>query len=424
MPIDASIYSQLGRTTPLEGPLDQFGRAMQVKNLMGQSQLQGLQIGQAQQGIDEQQKLRALFGGGGTPTTQQVMAVSPTSGIAYGKSQAELQAARANLLKQDSELIKSFGEQAKNELITVTDQPSWDKYRALQRQRASLLSTPQFQQVALEALQKDPDVFDPSIIQAKLAAGTAAPAGHTRMPGGGLSPVDPQYVAGRTAIAKAGAPQLTVPIDMRAQSKFADTVGTKTAERVIGQHDAAEAAVENLQKLDLTLKQITESDAITGMGAEIFKNLERFKQLVLQDKASGKKVSDTELLDALMGSDVFPMIKALGIGARGLDTPAEREFLRSVMTGVLPMNKETLRRMTEIRRNVSVRAIEKWNKKVDSGELDNYFKASGIPKGKIEMPSVETTPAQGASPQLGQREDGYIYKGGDPAQKSSWEKAR
>jgi hypothetical protein len=88
------------------------------------------------------------------------------------------------------------------------------------------------------------------------------------------------------------------------------------------------------------------------------------------------------------------------------------------------MNKETLRRMTEIRRNVSVRAIEKWNKKVDSGELDNYFKASGIPKGKIEMPSVETTPAQGASPQLGQREDGYIYKGGDPAQKSSWEKAR
>lgn len=399
MPIDASIYSQLGRgATPLEGPLDQFGRAMQVKNLMGQSQLQGLQIGEAQRGIEEQQKLRTLFGGGATPTTQQVMAVSPSSGIAYGKSQAEQQAARANLLKQDSELIKSFGEQAKNELITVTDQASWDKYRALQRQRASLLTTPQFQQVALEALQKDPEVFDAALIQAKLASGTPAPAGHTRLPGGGLSPADPNYIAGRAAVAKAGAPQFTVPIDLRAQSKFADTVGTKTAERVIGQHDAAEAAVENLQKLDLTLKQITESDAITGMGAEVFKNLERFKQLVLQDKASGKKVSDTELLDSLLGSDVFPMIKALGIGARGLDTPAEREFLRAVMTGVIPMNKQTLVRMTEIRRNVAVRAIEKWNKKVDSGELDNYFKASGIPKAKIEIPGAGAGAAAPAAP--------------------------
>src|SRR3990167_10546529 len=307
MPIDASIYAQLGRTTPLEGPLDQFGRAMQVKNLMGQSQLQGLQIGQAQRGIEEQQRLRDLFSGGATPTTQQVMAVSPTSGIQYGKSLAEQQSAKANLLKQDSDLIKSFGEQAKNELITVTDQPSWDKYRALQRQRASLLSTPQFQQVALEALQKDPEIFDPAFLQSKLAAGTAAPAGHTRMPGGGLSPVDPQYVAGRTAIAKAGAPQVTVPIDARAQSKFADKVGEKTAERIIGMHEGAEAAVENIHKLNLTLKQIKESQAITGPGAEVFTNLERAKQLVMADQKAGKRVSDTELLDALLGSDLFPI---------------------------------------------------------------------------------------------------------------------
>jgi hypothetical protein len=172
MAADPSIYSQLGRgVTPLQSPMDQFGQAMQVKNLMGQSQLQGLQIGQAERGIEEQQRLRALFGGGNTPTTQEVMAVSPTSGIQYGKSLAEQQAAKAKLLEQDDKLIKSFGEYAKEELITVTDQASWDKYRALQRQRASLLSTPQFQQVALEALQKDPEVFDPAIIKAKLFGG-------------------------------------------------------------------------------------------------------------------------------------------------------------------------------------------------------------------------------------------------------------
>jgi hypothetical protein len=39
-----------------------------------------------------------------------------------------------------------------------------------------------------------------------------------------------------------------------------------------------------------------------------------------------KGVMDTTS-DTTMGSDVFPMIKTLGIGDRGLDTPAEREYL-------------------------------------------------------------------------------------------------
>jgi hypothetical protein len=40
-------------------------------------------------------------------------------------------------------------------------------------------------------------------------------------------------------------------------------------------------------------------------------------------------ISDIEEQDRLVGSEAFPLIKALGIGARGLDTPAEREFLRN-----------------------------------------------------------------------------------------------
>jgi hypothetical protein len=137
------------------------------------------------------------------------------------------------------------------------------------------------------------------------------------------------------------------------------------------------------------------------MGSEVFKNIERAKNLVMRDEASGRKVSDTELLDALLGSDVFPMIKALGIGARGLDTPAEREFLRSVMTGVTPMNRETLRRMTEIRRDVAKRSIERWNERVEGGELDRYFSATGMPKRKVELPKRQPMPqpAPAAAPQ-------------------------
>ena len=61
---------------------------------------------------------------------------------------------------------------------------------------------------------------------------------------------------------------------------------------------------------------------------------------------------------------VFPMIKALGIGARGMDTPAEREFLRQVMTGTISMNKATLIKMTKLRRDISERVVKKYNKRL------------------------------------------------------------
>jgi hypothetical protein len=81
------------------------------------------------------------------------------------------------------------------------------------------------------------------------------------------------------------------------------------------------------------------------------------------------------------------MIQSLGIGARGLDTPNEREYLRSVMTGTITMNKDALIKLTEIRRNIAERAINKYNEKVDKGEFNKYFEAQGVAPRRIEMPN-------------------------------------
>jgi hypothetical protein len=101
-------------------------------------------------------------------------------------------------------------------------------------------------------------------------------------------------------------------------------------------------------------------------------------------KAAGE-VFKTEYLDALMGSEVFPLIKELGIGARGLDTPAEREFLRKVMTGDIVLNKQTLLKMARDRKAATLRNIERYNQKVESGALDTFFQVTKIPKRKIEI---------------------------------------
>tara|TARA_R110001606_G_C14989362_1_gene605564 strand:- start:209 stop:598 length:390 start_codon:yes stop_codon:yes gene_type:complete len=88
----------------------------------------------------------------------------------------------------------------------------------------------------------------------------------------------------------------------------------------------------------------------------------------------------------MTGSDVFPMISSLGIGARGLDTPAERDFLISVMTGLPNMTLDTLKYMTKFRLQMYIDGMEKYNEKFDSGYFDLHNNNPNLPKrGKIDI---------------------------------------
>jgi hypothetical protein len=177
-----------------------------------------------------------------------------------------------------------------------------------------------------------------------------------------------------------------------AETEYSKFVGKTKGERDYSTFDAAQKAAGNLPKINATLNELQTSEAITGLGSEVFKNVERAKATFLADKKAGKKVTDTEYLDALLGSDIFPMISSLGIGAKGLDTPAEREFLRQVMTGTTSMNKDTLVKLTTLRKDLEERAINKFNEKVESGELDKFFSQTGERKQRINIPSVPGLP--------------------------------
>lgn len=175
---------------------------------------------------------------------------------------------------------------------------------------------------------------------------------------------------------------------LQARLSYGKEAGKGAGEVDIQQHETAKSAVSNIEKIDSLIAHLNDSDAITGMGADFFKNIERAKVMVLNSERAGKKVSDTEILDVMMGSEVFPLIGALGIGARGMDTPAEREFMRSVLTGQISLNKDTLIRMAKIRKDISQRAVDRWNARVKTGELDRYFDVTGRPKEPIEIPGA------------------------------------
>ena len=58
------------------------------------------------------------------------------------------------------------------------------------------------------------------------------------------------------------------------------------------------------------------------------------------------------------------------------------------MTGTIQMDNNALIRLSEIRRNIETRAIEKYNTQLDKGELKKYFETQGLTPEKIEVPTA------------------------------------
>ena len=83
-------------------------------------------------------------------------------------------------------------------------------------------------------------------------------------------------------------------------------------------------------------------------------------------------LANTENLNAMLQMDVFRAIKDLGIGARGLDTPAERDFLIKVMTGNAEVSRDALISLTNRRRDKAKGKIDLFNQ----SEKNGYFKGA------------------------------------------------
>jgi len=169
------------------------------------------------------------------------------------------------------------------------------------------------------------------------------------------------------------------------ETAFEKSVGSKVGEDVVAFVKRAEAAPKNIAKIDETLGILKSGGAVTGFGAEIRLNLERAKSLFANDLKAGRRVVDTQVLDSLLGSDVFPSLQSMGLGSKNIDTPAEREFIRQVITGTIQLDNDALIRLTQIRRNVETNAIKEYNQKLGSGKFDKYSNAAGQKLEKIEL---------------------------------------
>ena len=341
------------------------------------------------------------------------LAVTP-EGATIAKTLSESVAAQRTARKDELTIAREQGELVAREAGAFLTNPSllnkatidtWAQ-GAVQRGILSPEAYTRFQE-----LSDDPAVLGPAMQRLQTQGMSLAdqlkyqrPQGSTQDVGGVVVTIDPftgkeigrvdlsaKEIAARTA----GRPLTQIDARTVPEKAYGAVVGDFGGKRDIAAYNAAASASEALNKAYETQTLLASGQPQTGAFAELTNNVNRVKQVVTGRK--DKSVSDTEVLDALLGSEVFSQIQALGIGARGLDTLAEREYLRKVIAGTITLDSDTLKRMTDMRVNVMERAIKLYNRRVESGELDRFFRDSGVPKQPIPMPERPTTAPAGTT---------------------------
>ena len=182
----------------------------------------------------------------------------------------------------------------------------------------------------------------------------------------------------RTNIAKAP--------DVRFASAQAKKSGALAGEKNSKDYFQARDVIGNVKDIDdLTSRLQAVDGSALGFLAELKQQRDRVFAL-FGSKEALAKVTDVELVDALMGAEVFALIKVLGIGARGLDTPAERKFLRQVLTGSIELTQGTLLEMAAKRRRLQVRRVTNWNERLKAGDYDNFYANNDYLKRPLPVP--------------------------------------
>lgn len=405
--IMADLNALIAQGAQFAKPVNPFEQYSQLQQL----QANQLKVQEAQAAAEERNALRQL--NPNSPDYEaQLFKVNPQLGIAYRKEAATTAAQKAAQAKSEFELKakqREFGDAMKrnlsanpsNENVIAWGQDAVQQGiyepEVVQAEVENLLKmTPQDRAQLLRQsgatageLRPTTQIVDQSgqrqVIQIPAFGGTPTTVGTYQD-----VPLPANVEAQKAKLAKAGA----TTVNVSTEKAYGGAVAAGAAKEDLALVERARLLPQEFTKIDETLNVLKTSDLNTGLGADLFTVLDKARAQVAADKKAGTRAVNTEYLDALLGSAVFPQIQALGIGARGMDTPAEREFLRKVMTGSITLNKDTLIKMTELRRKGLENEAAQFNKRVEAGEFEPFSQAARRKVEKVEVPVSMSAPAE------------------------------
>jgi hypothetical protein len=346
-------------------------------NILG-SYVQGMELGRANRLAQQQQAaqmqaaqqeaaLRNYLSTADleSPEAQNQLLRFGAPGATLAKTLGEMRNADLTRQKTMTEIEAAGFKRERDLLASVNDQSTYDTWR----------------QGALQTYKGVPGAEQ--LIPAKFSPETKERLLLTADQIVGRMPMSPEQEAQKTRIAAAGASRTIIP---PAETERSKTVGKLGGEALVNEFNVAQNAARGLAKDYEAIKVLREGKPSTGITSEIETSFNRIRSAVANDPEAAAKVSDSQYLEALLGSDVFQQMSALGVGARGLDTPAEREFLREVISGTRKLDKSTLIRMAELRAKYKEELVQDYNSRIESGELDKFFEDFGRPKKPFKLP--------------------------------------
>jgi hypothetical protein len=168
MAADPSIYGMIRPMQQPEGPLDQYGKLLALKNLMRQGEMSDLSRTKLVRDLEEEEAVRRIYAGA-TPEQmsapdflQRVMGASPARGMQLQKSRLESEKTNAEIQQKRVETLGKGMRLVHERLQTVTDEPS---YQAAREYAARVLGPDLMARAGM------PDAYDPAFVKRALVEG-------------------------------------------------------------------------------------------------------------------------------------------------------------------------------------------------------------------------------------------------------------
>jgi hypothetical protein len=352
--IDSSIALGV-KPVQIEDPVNRFARQQELSVNM----LKGQEM---QQAVEDRNMLRQL-----DPSDpdylNKVSRVNPKLGAELGKSR----------LETDEKRLKMAGDSTKfymDALPGITTPQQMAELTAAQYNDPNL--GPILKRIgsldqAISRIPTDPKGFE--VYKQKVAMGMKDFYGKT------VLSADAKAMAAATA----------------QETEFNKKLGGGQADAILKSRENAEDAAAILQTNQVG-KQILDSGAITGAGADFFVGLNQALKTAGIDFGYGDASANSQAYAAAMGQNTAKLIKQFGAGT-GL-SDADREYATKIAAGKVTMDETAIRKILDINDRAARNVINNHNKKVEGIKTNIPLKVN-IPREVARQGKVTSGPNQG-----------------------------
>ena len=161
----------------------------------------------------------------------------------------------------------------------------------------------------------------------------------------------------------------------------------KVAETLFNQYQSAQGAAQRLESINNQISMIDKGEVNVGFMGEIKQGVDKLRT-AFGDKQASERVTNTEILESVLGLDLMSAITTAGLTTRSFDTPAEMKNLRAAFVGGKELSPEAIKQIALFRRGVLQTLVNDYNQKVDQGVYNRLGEAFNQPVKKIQLPTL------------------------------------